>query len=241
MSLACARAVCTLWPAAPRSRPARRRRCRERAYAWARAASCASSTRTRPTQRDGAAGARLRLVVAVLRAGDRALDERYRVLAVDLPGFGKSDTPRGRLLARGARRRAGRDPRLKKGVPARTWSATRGARRWCWRSRAAIPSALGRLVHHLRAGSTTSSSCRSCAGRACPASARRSTRIFYRQDIGERLYLNFHDPILVTQQVVDEVEKQMATPGAVAAALAAARGMRFAEASASTRRSSTRR
>jgi pimeloyl-ACP methyl ester carboxylesterase len=48
--------------------------------------------------------------------------------------------------------------------------------------------------------------------------------------IGERLYLNFVDPNLVTQKVVDEVEKQMALDGALAAALAAARGMhRFAE------------
>jgi pimeloyl-ACP methyl ester carboxylesterase len=53
---------------------------------------------------------------------------------------------------------------------------------------------------------------------------------FYRNAIGERLYLNFVDPNLVTQKVVDEVEKQMALDGAVAAALAAARGMhRFAE------------
>ncbi|MCU1281235.1 MAG: hydrolase, alpha/beta fold family [bacterium] len=53
---------------------------------------------------------------------------------------------------------------------------------------------------------------------------------FYRNAIGERLYLNFVDPILVTQNVVDEVGKQMALEGAVAAALAAARGMhRFAE------------
>ena len=53
---------------------------------------------------------------------------------------------------------------------------------------------------------------------------------FYRNAIGERLYLNFVDPNLVTQKVVDEVEKQMALDGAIAAALAAARGMhRFAE------------
>jgi pimeloyl-ACP methyl ester carboxylesterase len=53
---------------------------------------------------------------------------------------------------------------------------------------------------------------------------------FYRNAIGERLYLNFVDPNLVTQRVVDEVEKQMALDGAVAAALAAARGMhRFSE------------
>ncbi len=53
---------------------------------------------------------------------------------------------------------------------------------------------------------------------------------FYKNGVGERLYLNFVDPTLVTQRVVDEVEKQMSLDGAVAAALAAARGMhRFAE------------
>jgi pimeloyl-ACP methyl ester carboxylesterase len=58
---------------------------------------------------------------------------------------------------------------------------------------------------------------------------------FYAQNIGERLYLNFVDPSLVTQRVVDEVEKQMRLEGAVAAALAAARGMRFADSQAEYR------
>ncbi len=53
--------------------------------------------------------------------------------------------------------------------------------------------------------------------------------MFYRQNLGERLYLNFYDPSLVTERVVDEVERQMAQPGAVAAALAAVRGMTFVE------------
>ena len=53
--------------------------------------------------------------------------------------------------------------------------------------------------------------------------------LFYRQAIGERMLLNFRDPTLVTQKVVDEVERQMSRPGSTAAALAAARGMRFAE------------
>ena len=53
--------------------------------------------------------------------------------------------------------------------------------------------------------------------------------LFYREAIGERLYLNFYDPSLVTQETVDAVEKQMGLDGAVASALAAARGMRFGE------------
>jgi pimeloyl-ACP methyl ester carboxylesterase len=48
---------------------------------------------------------------------------------------------------------------------------------------------------------------------------------FYRQAIGEKLYLNFHDPSYVTQRAVDGVETLMNIEGSVAVALAAARGM----------------
>jgi pimeloyl-ACP methyl ester carboxylesterase len=51
----------------------------------------------------------------------------------------------------------------------------------------------------------------------------------YTQLTGEKLYLNFHDPRWVTQQMVDEVSAAQRRPGAVAAALAAARGMHFAD------------
>ena len=54
--------------------------------------------------------------------------------------------------------------------------------------------------------------------------------LFYRQGIGERMYLNFHDPRFVTEEVVSEVRRSMDREGALAAALATARGMRFAEA-----------
>jgi pimeloyl-ACP methyl ester carboxylesterase len=53
--------------------------------------------------------------------------------------------------------------------------------------------------------------------------------LFYREATGEKLYLNFYDPKLVTEKMVDEVERHMAREGTLAAALAAARGMRFAE------------
>jgi len=53
--------------------------------------------------------------------------------------------------------------------------------------------------------------------------------LFYREAIGERMYLNFLDPRHVTAEVVDEVRRQLAREGAVAVALAAARGMRFGE------------
>ena len=52
---------------------------------------------------------------------------------------------------------------------------------------------------------------------------------FYNQALGERLYLNFRDPSLVTEEVVDDVKKQSAREGSTAVALAAARGMRFGD------------
>ncbi len=46
-------------------------------------------------------------------------------------------------------------------------------------------------------------------------------------EVRERLYLNFYDPSLITQAVVDDVERGVRVEGSVAAALQAARGMRF--------------
>lgn len=46
--------------------------------------------------------------------------------------------------------------------------------------------------------------------------------------VSESLYLNFSDPSHVTEEVIDEVKRSRQKEGAVAAALAAARGMRFA-------------
>jgi pimeloyl-ACP methyl ester carboxylesterase len=53
--------------------------------------------------------------------------------------------------------------------------------------------------------------------------------LFYREAVGERMYLNFYDPERLSQETVDEVEKSMARPGALAAAIAAVRGMKFEE------------
>jgi pimeloyl-ACP methyl ester carboxylesterase len=53
--------------------------------------------------------------------------------------------------------------------------------------------------------------------------------LFYRQGVGERMYLNFYDPSRLSQEVVDEVERSMKRPGALAAAVAAARAMKFSE------------
>lgn len=49
--------------------------------------------------------------------------------------------------------------------------------------------------------------------------------LFYREALGERLYLNFHDASLVSEEVLEDVEMQMDREGSIAVALAAARGM----------------
>ncbi len=56
--------------------------------------------------------------------------------------------------------------------------------------------------------------------------------LFYRQRLDERAPLAYHDPRFVTQRRVDALEREAARPGTTAAALAAARGQRFAAVSA---------
>jgi pimeloyl-ACP methyl ester carboxylesterase len=43
------------------------------------------------------------------------------------------------------------------------------------------------------------------------------------------MYLNFYDPSRLSQETVEEVERSMARPGALAAAIAAVKGMRLYE------------
>lgn len=52
--------------------------------------------------------------------------------------------------------------------------------------------------------------------------------LYYDQRVDERLALAFHDQRFVTEELVHAVERAMARPGTRAAALATARGMRFA-------------
>ncbi len=53
--------------------------------------------------------------------------------------------------------------------------------------------------------------------------------LLYSGGSGERLYLNFVDPKLVTEEVVEDIERGLKQPGRIAALWAAARGMRFAD------------
>ncbi|HEY7957399.1 MAG TPA: alpha/beta fold hydrolase [Polyangia bacterium] len=155
-----------------------------------------------------------------------ALAEHFRVIAVDLPGFGKSD-----------RREGDYSPRALADVLAKILDA-KGIRRadvvgHSWGASVALAFALHhrdrleklvvisgyfydeQLVPFFRWAKV-------------PGIGNALYTAFYREGIGERLYLNFFDPKMVTEKVVAEVEAQMALPGAVAAALAAARGMGFA-------------
>ncbi|MDB4967403.1 MAG: hydrolase, alpha/beta fold family [Myxococcales bacterium] len=154
-----------------------------------------------------------------------ALTAHFRVLAIDLPGFGKSD-----------RREGDYSPEALADVLAEVLAQKGIARAHVvghsWGSSVVLafarrhPDKLHRLV--VISGWVYDEQLIPFMRWArMPGVGEALYGTFYRQNIGERLYLNFVDPSLVTQKVVDEVEKQMALEGAVAAALAAVRGMQF--------------
>lgn len=163
-----------------------------------------------------------------------ALAAHMRVLAVDLPGFGKSDrrdgdyTPDGLadvlaevLTQKGVQRAH---------VVGHSWGSSvvlAFARRH--------PDRLDRLV--VISGWVYDDQLLPMMRWArVPGVGEALYATFYRNGIGERLYLNFVDPTMVTERVVEEVERQMSLDGALAAALAAARGMhRFSETEADYR------
>jgi pimeloyl-ACP methyl ester carboxylesterase len=155
------------------------------------------------------------------------LKERYRVIAVDLPGFGLSD------------RRAGDySPDALADVLAQVLDA-KGVKRahvigHSWGSSVVLAFARrhrDRLDRLVVASSFVYDEQLLPMMRwaRVPGVGEAIYAAFYRQNVGERLYLNFNDPQLVTEAVVDEVERSMNEPGSVACALAAARGMRFEE------------
>lgn len=53
--------------------------------------------------------------------------------------------------------------------------------------------------------------------------------LFYDQRPDDKIELAFYDPTLLSQDLVDDVEEQLARPGTTAAALAAVRGQRYEE------------
>lgn len=162
-----------------------------------------------------------------------ALAAHMRVIAVDLPGFGKSD-----------RREGDYSPEALADVLAEVLTRKGVARAHVvghsWGSSVVLafarrhPERLARLV--IISGWMYDEQLLPMMRWArVPGIGEALYATFYSQNIGERLYLNFVDPRLVSQRVVDEVERQMSLDGAVAAALAAARGMRFADSEAAYR------
>lgn len=156
------------------------------------------------------------------------LAQRFRVLVVDLPGFGASD-----------RRPGDYSPPALADVLAQVLDA-KGVKRahvagHSWGSSVALAFAQ-RHPHRLHKLAVVSGWIYD--DQLLPLMRWAQVKgigeglyaMFYRNLVGERLYLNFYDPGMVTDAVVSEVERHMAKPGAVAAALAAARGMRFREA-----------
>jgi pimeloyl-ACP methyl ester carboxylesterase len=155
------------------------------------------------------------------------LAERFRVLAVDLPGFGLSDRRPGDYSPEGLADVLARILDEKQVQKAHVVGHS-------WGSSVVLAFA---LRHPQRLDKLAVISAWIYDDQLLPFMRWARVRglgemlygMFYRQNLGERLYLNFYDPSLVTQAVVDEVERQMARPGALAAALAAVRGMKFRE------------
>jgi pimeloyl-ACP methyl ester carboxylesterase len=156
----------------------------------------------------------------------KTLGESLRVIAVDLPGFGKSDKREGdyspEALADVLAQILDQKGVQRAHVVGHSWGCS-VALAFALRHKDRLDKLVlissfvydDQLLPMMR------------WTRASKASGDALYALFYRQLIGERLYLNFRDPQLVTEAVVDDVEASMARPGAVAAATQAARGMHF--------------
>jgi pimeloyl-ACP methyl ester carboxylesterase len=152
------------------------------------------------------------------------LAERYRVIAVDLPGFGRSD-----------KRTGDYSPMGMADVLARVLDAKGIARAHVvghsWGSSVVLAFALRyptRLDRLVVASSFVFDDQLLPLFRWARASRGLGKLLYamvYREAMGERLYLNFADPALVTEEVVDEVRRGLRSPGAVAAAAEAAHRM----------------
>lgn len=168
----------------------------------------------------GASTASWRPVIPTLAA-------RFRVLAVDLPGFGLSDARDGDysvdaladVLAEVLRQKGV----ARVNVVGHSWG-TAVAMAFALRHREQVD----RLA--LVSGFLYDDQLLPLFRWARAGGSRALFALVYSGGAGERLYFNFHDPALVTEAVAEEVERGMQRPGRVAALWAAARGMRFGDA-----------
>jgi pimeloyl-ACP methyl ester carboxylesterase len=151
------------------------------------------------------------------------LAERFRVLVVDLPGFGQSDRREGdyspAALADALAEILDRKGVARAHVVGHSWGSSVvlafAERHRDKLDRLAILSGWiydEQLLPMMRWARV-------------PGLGELLFALFYPAAIGERMYLNFYDPTLVTQALVDEIERGLEREGAVATALAAARGM----------------
>jgi pimeloyl-ACP methyl ester carboxylesterase len=154
----------------------------------------------------------------------KALAERFRVIALDLPGFGRSDKREGDYSPWGLADVLAEVLDQKNVKRAHVVGHS-------WGSSVVLAFA---LKHRARLDRLVVISSFVYDEQLLPMMRwTRASKVigsglyamFYAHGIGERLYLNFGDPKYVTEDVVAEVERAMAKPGAVAAAEAAARGM----------------
>lgn len=155
------------------------------------------------------------------------LAKEHRVIALDLKGFGWSDRPEGdyspaaeaRLVlalldARGIERAA---------FVGHSWGSS-----VVLAAALAAPSRVERIALYDAFVYEEQLPSFFTAARA-PIVGEALFGLFYKERADERIALAFHDPELVTEAFVEDVEATLERPGTVAAALAAVRGQRFAE------------
>ena len=155
----------------------------------------------------------------------RRLQKKHRVIAIDLKGFGYTDRPAGdyspaaqaTLVWRVLDKLGVRDA----AVVGHSWGASVAlamtlskparVRRVALYSAYVFETQVPSFLRWARVG---------VVGEALFS-------LFYRERIAERVALAYHDERFVTVERLDHVERELGRPGAVAAALATARGQRY--------------
>ncbi len=155
------------------------------------------------------------------------LKKTHRVIAIDLKGFGWTDRPVADYspAAQAALVKAVLDQRGVKqaAIVAHSWgSSVALAFALAWPDRVSRLALYDAWVYESQLPSMFQLARAQGVGEALFA-------LFYSERSDERITLGFYDPEVVTQQLVDEVEKAFERPGTKAAALATVRGMDFKE------------